>query len=114
MKAAKAHAVVVLPDPMFIAQRRRIVELAAISRLPAIYHLRQFVEAGGFLSYGASWRERWGLCRWPLTLALAGCAAALLLAGPHLVPALTPLPHRGALLAVSLVASALLLGWSLR
>lgn len=68
---------------------------------------------GGFLYYAAIWRERWDLCRWPLTLALAGCAAALLLAGPHLVPAFTPLPYRGALLTLSLVASALLLGWSL-
>jgi len=70
--------------------------------------------AGGFLYYAAIWRERWRLCRWPLTLATAGCAAALLLAGPHLVPSsLTPLPHRGALLAAGLLASALLLGWSL-
>ncbi|MBW8877509.1 MAG: hypothetical protein JF614_21290 [Acidobacteria bacterium] len=69
--------------------------------------------AGSFLYYAAIWQERWRLCRWPLTLALAGCAAALLLAGSHLVPPLTPLPHRGALLAASLLASALLLGWSL-
>ena len=68
---------------------------------------------GGFLYYGAIWTERWRLCRWPLTLSLAGCAAALLLAGPHLVAALTPLPHRGGLLAANLLASALLLGWSL-
>lgn len=68
---------------------------------------------GGFLYYAAIWRRRWDLCRWPLTLSLAGCAAALLLAGPHLVPPFTPLPHRGALLAASLLASALLLGWSL-
>jgi len=68
---------------------------------------------GGFLYYGAIWKERWRACRWPLTLALAGCAAALLLAGLHLVAALTPLPHRGGLLAANLLASALLLGWSL-
>jgi len=69
--------------------------------------------AGAFLYYAAIWRQRWDLCRWPLTLAAAGCAAALLLAGRHLVPALTPLPHRAALLAAGLLASALLLGWSL-
>ncbi len=69
--------------------------------------------AGGFLYYAAIWRERWDLCRWPLTLATLGCAAALLLAGPHLVPAFTPLPHRRALLLAGLLASALLLGWSL-
>jgi putative tryptophan/tyrosine transport system substrate-binding protein len=57
MTAAKAHAVVVVPDPMFVAQRRRIVELAASSRIPAMYHLRHFVEAGGLMSYGADYVE---------------------------------------------------------
>jgi hypothetical protein len=69
--------------------------------------------AGGFLYYAAIWRQRWDLCRWPLTLAAAGSAAALLLCGSRLVPSFTPLPHRGALLAAGLLASALLLGWSL-
>jgi hypothetical protein len=68
---------------------------------------------GGFLYYAAVWRERWALGRWPLTLSLAGCLAALLLAGSHVVAPLTPLPHRAALLAASLLASSLLLGWSL-
>ncbi len=68
---------------------------------------------GGFLYHAAIWRERWDLCRWPLTLSAAGCAAALLLAGSQLIPSLTPLPHRAALLMAGLLASALLLGWSL-
>ena len=57
MKAAKADAVVVLPDPMFVAQRERIAELAASHRIPAIYHLRQFVETGGLMFYGADYVE---------------------------------------------------------
>jgi putative ABC transport system substrate-binding protein len=57
MTAANAQAVVVLPDPMFVAQRQRIVELAASSRIPAMYHLRQFVEAGGLMCYGADYVE---------------------------------------------------------
>ncbi|HEX9943201.1 MAG TPA: hypothetical protein VGG03_14370 [Thermoanaerobaculia bacterium] len=69
--------------------------------------------AGSFLYYAAIWRESWDLCRWPLTLAAAGSAAALLLAGPHVVSPHVPLPHRGGLLAAALLASALLLGWSL-
>jgi putative ABC transport system substrate-binding protein len=36
---------------MFVAQRVRIVELAAKHRLPSTYHLREFVEAGGLMSY---------------------------------------------------------------
>jgi len=69
--------------------------------------------ASAFLYYGAVWKERWRLGRWAAGLATAGCLAALLLAGPRLVPALTPLPYRRALLAAGLLSSALLLGWSL-
>jgi putative tryptophan/tyrosine transport system substrate-binding protein len=57
MTVAKADAVVVVPDPMFVAQRRRITELAARSRIPAMYHLRHFVEAGGLMSYGTDYVE---------------------------------------------------------
>jgi len=39
---------------MFITHRRRIVELAAKSRVPAVYGDREFVDAGGLMFYGAS------------------------------------------------------------
>ena len=39
--------------------RRRIIELAARSRLPAMYTLRDYVEAGGLISYGADVNEMW-------------------------------------------------------
>lgn len=68
--------------------------------------------AGSFLYYGAIWRERWRLGRYPLTLALAASAAALLLAGRAPAAAVV-LPHRAPLVALALLASALLLGWSL-
>ena len=52
--AALAHervdALCMLGDPAFIPYRTRIVELVAASRLPAIYGLRGFVEAGGLMS----------------------------------------------------------------
>jgi len=57
MTTAKANALVVVPDPMFVAQRQRIVELAASRRIPAIYHLREFVQAGGLIFYGADYVE---------------------------------------------------------
>jgi putative ABC transport system substrate-binding protein len=57
VRQAKADGVIVLTDPMFIAQRQKIVDLASAQRLPAIYHLRHFVEAGGFMSYGAEYPE---------------------------------------------------------
>ena len=44
---------VTLLDPLVVSQRARIVELAAESRLPAIYPQKEFVEAGGLMAYGA-------------------------------------------------------------
>ena len=38
--------------PRFAAERKRIVELAVKHRLPAIYVDKEFVEAGGLMSYG--------------------------------------------------------------
>jgi len=49
-----ADAVILLPSPMLYAEHKRIVELAATSRLPAMYAAREFVEDGGLMSYGAS------------------------------------------------------------
>jgi putative tryptophan/tyrosine transport system substrate-binding protein len=43
-----------MSDPMTVAQRKRIVELAGRHRLPAIYALREFVDAGGLMSYAAN------------------------------------------------------------
>jgi hypothetical protein len=36
----------------FFAERKRLVELAGIYRLPAIYFQREFVDEGGLMSYG--------------------------------------------------------------
>lgn len=47
-----ATALHVQLDPMFLVQRARLVELAAKHRLPALYDLREFVDAGGLVSYG--------------------------------------------------------------
>jgi putative ABC transport system substrate-binding protein len=52
MAREKTDAVVVSADPMLVSERRRIVELAARSRVPAVYFDRSFAEAGGLLSYG--------------------------------------------------------------
>jgi putative ABC transport system substrate-binding protein len=47
-----AEALDVLASAFFNTNRRRIVDLAARSRLPAIYESREYAEAGGLLTYG--------------------------------------------------------------
>jgi putative ABC transport system substrate-binding protein len=47
-------ALVVGPSPLLNSRRLQIATLAAYHRVPAIYSLREFVEAGGLMSYGAS------------------------------------------------------------
>jgi len=42
----------VLPSSMFLSERRRLADLAAKNRLPAAYPQREFVHAGGLMSYG--------------------------------------------------------------
>jgi putative tryptophan/tyrosine transport system substrate-binding protein len=49
-----ADAFIVLPSPMLFGQHQRIVELAASNRLPGMYQAREFVDAGGLMSYGAN------------------------------------------------------------
>jgi putative ABC transport system substrate-binding protein len=54
MTKERAGALLVLLDSMLLAQRGRIADLAAKSRLPAVYGLRLHVEAGGLMSYAAN------------------------------------------------------------
>ena len=42
---------------MLFSGRMRIAELAAKHRLPAVYHWKEYVEAGGLLSYGTDLAE---------------------------------------------------------
>ena len=54
MTRERATALLVLTDSMFVGRRQRVVDLAARSRLPALYSQKEFVEAGGLVSYGPS------------------------------------------------------------
>jgi putative ABC transport system substrate-binding protein len=47
-----ADALIGTGDPIFIAEKSRIVEFAASHKLPAIYEFREFVAVGGLMSYG--------------------------------------------------------------
>jgi putative tryptophan/tyrosine transport system substrate-binding protein len=48
----KIGAVLINTDPLLLGQRDQIVRLAERHNVPAIYFLREFVEAGGLMSYG--------------------------------------------------------------
>jgi putative ABC transport system substrate-binding protein len=50
----RSQAVVVTSDGMYVAERAKLQELMQTTRLPVAYGLREFVVAGGLLSYGAN------------------------------------------------------------
>ena len=52
MTKARAGALAVLPSIILVRERRRLVDLAAKNRLPAIYTQTEFVDAGGLMFYG--------------------------------------------------------------
>jgi len=54
MVRERAEAVIIFPSPMLYGQYARIVDLAASSRLPAIYAAREGAELGGLVSYGVN------------------------------------------------------------
>src|SRR5262245_20290805 len=51
-KQKQVQAIMTLAIRSYFAERKRIVELAAKYRLPAIYFQREFVDEGGLMSYG--------------------------------------------------------------
>jgi putative ABC transport system substrate-binding protein len=53
----RADTLFVDADPLFLPHRTRIIDLAATSRLPAFSQLREYVEAGGLMSYGPSFHD---------------------------------------------------------
>jgi putative ABC transport system substrate-binding protein len=50
----RPDALFVAPDPFFYSRRNQLVRLAGRYELPALYTQRDFVLAGGLISYGAS------------------------------------------------------------
>jgi len=59
MTAEHTGAFMVVADTMFSSNRAQILDFAAKSRLPAIFWRREFVDAGGLLSYGASYLDQY-------------------------------------------------------
>jgi putative tryptophan/tyrosine transport system substrate-binding protein len=52
-----ADGLLLLESPLFTTYRDRLAELAARSRLPAIFGQREYVEAGGLMSYGTDFPD---------------------------------------------------------
>jgi putative ABC transport system substrate-binding protein len=56
-KERHVEAIITTASRSFFAGRTRIVELAGKYRLPAIYFQKEFVDAGGLMSYGADYDD---------------------------------------------------------
>ena len=52
MTRARAGALTVSGSAMFFNERRRLVDLAAKNRLPTVFPLKEYVDAGGLMAYG--------------------------------------------------------------
>jgi putative ABC transport system substrate-binding protein len=52
-----ARGLIVMSSPFASSQQDRLIRFAADQRLPAIYFAEEFVDAGGLMSYGPSYRE---------------------------------------------------------
>jgi putative ABC transport system substrate-binding protein len=50
----RVGAFLIAPDPLFLRLRPQILALAARHKLPAMFNAREWVEAGGLMSYGPS------------------------------------------------------------
>jgi putative ABC transport system substrate-binding protein len=55
----RSQALIMSPSPLFITNRKRIVEFAATNKMPGIYPTSDFVEVGGLMAYGHSSLENW-------------------------------------------------------
>jgi putative tryptophan/tyrosine transport system substrate-binding protein len=56
-----ASAFLTVSDPLFFRRAHRLATLAAFHKIPAVYELREYTDAGGLMSYGpnipGAWRQ---------------------------------------------------------
>jgi len=72
----RPDALLLLADPLTTSLRARIVEFAREKRLPAIYETREFVEAGGLMSYGPNVPDLYRRAAYYVDRILKGARAA--------------------------------------
>jgi putative ABC transport system substrate-binding protein len=58
-KKERAQALITNPVSLINTQQRQVLDFAAKNRLPAMYAERQFVEAGGLMSYAPNSTDQW-------------------------------------------------------
>jgi putative ABC transport system substrate-binding protein len=58
-KQKRVNGIMTTVNRSFFAERKRIVELAAKYRLPAIYFQKEFVDEGGLMSYGVDFDDQY-------------------------------------------------------
>lgn len=73
---ASVDGLIAVEDQLTFTYRARILEFAALSRLPAIYGLREFVDAGGLMSYGTDRRDLYRRCATYVHRVLTGASPA--------------------------------------
>jgi putative tryptophan/tyrosine transport system substrate-binding protein len=55
----RVQALYVLPIPLFFANRVQINTGSLVAGLPTMYVIREYVQAGGLVSYGPNWPSMW-------------------------------------------------------
>ena len=56
MSRGRSDAFLVVADPLFFLHRTRLADLAVKARLPGMFPVEEYVEAGGLMAYGPSFR----------------------------------------------------------
>jgi putative tryptophan/tyrosine transport system substrate-binding protein len=56
-KRERTQAFMVISDVLFNLHRRQLVDLSTANRLPSMFSVREYVEAGGLMSYGQSFHD---------------------------------------------------------
>jgi putative ABC transport system substrate-binding protein len=72
----KVIAILPIANRPFFAGRKRIVELAAKYRLPAIYPQKEYVDEGGLMSYGVDYIDLYRRAAWYVDKILKGAKPA--------------------------------------